>query len=335
MRIAIVSMLAVAALHAGAMKIPDEEVLDQNGRKLHFYSDLVKGKVVAVNFVFTTCTTICPPMGATFASLRKSLGERAGRDVNLISISVDAVNDTPQRLKAWSEKFGAGPGWTLITGDKPTIDRLLKSFQAYTPKLEHSSLSWVGNDATGEWTRIDTLASASKLAEAIAGVSKASAAQQYFSDVVLLDQDGKSRRFYTDLIKGKVVVINVFFTSCEGSCPVMAATFNKLQNWYGDRIGKDLFLVSLSVDPDKDTPEKLKAYAGRFGSRPGWTFVTGQRENLNTALRKLGQYVEQPDDHSTVFLIGNEPTGLWKKAMGLAKPEEIIRVIDSVLNDAK
>ncbi|HLL75605.1 MAG TPA: SCO family protein, partial [Pyrinomonadaceae bacterium] len=97
-----------------AMRIPDVPVLDQDGRELNFYSDLVRGKTVAVNFIFTTCTTICPPLGATFARVQRDLGERAGRDVHLISVSVDPANDTPERLKAWGAKFKAAPGWTFV-----------------------------------------------------------------------------------------------------------------------------------------------------------------------------------------------------------------------------
>lgn len=91
-------------------QIPDVTLVDQEGEEVHFYSDLVADKVVAMNFIFTTCTTVCPPMGAIFGKLQQDLGERAGRDVHLISVTVDPVTDTPDRLKAWSERFGARPG---------------------------------------------------------------------------------------------------------------------------------------------------------------------------------------------------------------------------------
>ncbi len=133
------------------MSIPDVEVLDQDGRKVHFYTDLVKGKTVAINFIFTTCTTICPPMGATFARVQKELRDR---DVQFISISVDPVTDTPERLKAWRAKFKAGPAWTLVTGDKQKIDELLEALAASTARREdHSPTTIIGNDALGQWTR--------------------------------------------------------------------------------------------------------------------------------------------------------------------------------------
>jgi cytochrome oxidase Cu insertion factor (SCO1/SenC/PrrC family) len=141
------------------MNIPDVELLDQNGNKVRFYSDLVKGKTVAVNFIFTTCTTICPPLGATFARVQKELGARAGRDVQLISISVDPVTDTPERLKAWAAKFHAAEGWTLVTGAKPQVDELLRALGAATASpADHSPTVLVGNDAAGQWRRTYGLA---------------------------------------------------------------------------------------------------------------------------------------------------------------------------------
>ncbi|MDT7808437.1 MAG: hypothetical protein QOJ70_2250 [Acidobacteriota bacterium] len=150
------------------MAIPDVELLDQDGRKVHFYSDLVKGKVVAVNFIFTTCTTICPPLGAIFARVQRDLGERAGRDVYFISISVDPATDTPERLKAWGAKFHAGPSWTFVTGAKPQVDELLRSLGAATASpSDHSPTVLIGNDALGQWTRTYGLAGPATLVKII------------------------------------------------------------------------------------------------------------------------------------------------------------------------
>jgi protein SCO1/2 len=148
------------------LSIPDLEVVTQDGETVHFYSDLVEDRVVAMNFVFTTCTTICPPMGAIFGQLGKRLGDRLGRDVQLISVSVDPATDTPERLSAWAARFGRTPGWTLVTGDKPTVDALLKSLQVFTPNFEdHAPIVLLGNDARGEWTRAYGLAPPDRLAE--------------------------------------------------------------------------------------------------------------------------------------------------------------------------
>ena len=158
------------------MNIPDTELLDQDGRKIHFYTDLVKGQTVVINFIFTTCTTICPPLGATFARVQKELGDKVGRDVRFISISVDPATDTPERLKAWGAKFHAGDGWTFVTGDKPQVDELLRALGASSARREdHSPTILIGNDAHGTWTRTYGLANTSKLVqiinEAMAGKS--------------------------------------------------------------------------------------------------------------------------------------------------------------------
>jgi len=150
------------------MNIPDIEVLDQNGRKLHFYTDLVKGQTVVINFIFTTCTTICPPLGATFARVQKELGDKVGRDVRFISISVDPATDTPERLKAWGAKFHAGEGWTFVTGNKPQVDELLYALGASSARREdHSPTVLIGNDAHGTWTRTYGLANTGQLVQII------------------------------------------------------------------------------------------------------------------------------------------------------------------------
>ncbi len=320
------------------LTIPDIPVVDQDGRPLRFYTDLVKGRTVAINFVFTTCTTICPPMGATFGKLRQLLGESAGRDAHLISVSVDPGTDTPERLKAWSGKFGAGPGWTLVTGDPEQITRLLKALNAYTANLQdHTPLVLMGNEARGDWTRAYGLAAPAKLADLLGGLAPkqadASGAHRYFGDIPLVNQHGETLRFYPDLIQGRTVIINAMFTSCTGVCPLMSKTFADIQEWLGDRLGKDVLLISMSVDPETDTPAKLKEYAARFGAKPGWHFVTGKKADVDAALTKLGQYAEKPDAHKNLFLIGNDRTGLWKKAFGLAKTEEILPVVASVVDD--
>lgn len=161
---------------------------------------------------------------------------------------------------------------------------------------------------------------------------KGSPAQNYFTDVELVNQDGKTMRFYSDLLKDKVVIINVFFTTCTSVCPPMSKNLEKVQTWLGDRMGKDVHIISMSVDA-ADTPPRLKDYAQKFNAKPGWYFLSGKKQNVEFALRKLGQFVESKDDHSTIMIIGNLQTGLWKKAMGLAKPDDLIKIVDSVLND--
>jgi protein SCO1 len=160
-----------------------------------------------------------------------------------------------------------------------------------------------------------------------------SAAQKYFTDVELVNQDGKTMRFYSDVLKGKTVVVYPFFTTCTSVCPPMSRNMEKVQEALGEHVGKDVFLVSISVDPVTDTPERLKDYAQKFHAREGWIFLTGKKENVDWALYKLGQYVEEKNDHQTIWIIGNEATGLWKKAFGLAKSDELVKLIEEVMND--
>jgi len=160
-----------------------------------------------------------------------------------------------------------------------------------------------------------------------------SPAEKYFTDVELINQDGKKVHFYSDILKGKTVVVNAFFTSCTSVCPPMNRNMEKIQEVLGNRVGRDVFLVSMTVDPETDTPARMKEYAQKFHAGPGWIFLTGKKENLDWALYKLGQYVERKDDHTTVLIIGNEPTGLWKKAFGMANVAELVQIVESVVND--
>jgi protein SCO1/2 len=169
--------------------------------------------------------------------------------------------------------------------------------------------------------------------EPAASARLGSAAEKYFSDVELINQDGQKMRFYSDVLKDKVVVINTFFTTCTGVCPPINRNLEKVQEALGERLGKDAFLVSMSVDPETDTPVRLKEYSRRFHARPGWIFLTGKKENVDWALYKLGQYVETKDGHTTIIIIGNEPKGLWKKAFGLAKVDELMKIVEDVIND--
>jgi protein SCO1 len=167
------------ALGDTKFNIPDVELLDQNGRKIHFYTDLVKGHTVVINFIFTTCTTICPPLGATFARVQKELGDKAGREVRFISISVDPATDTPERLKSWGAKFHAGDSWTLVTGDKPKIDELLRALGASSARREdHSPTVLIGNEAHGSWTRTYGLAKTSQIVQLIENAANGTFAKE-------------------------------------------------------------------------------------------------------------------------------------------------------------
>jgi protein SCO1/2 len=150
------------------MTIPDAEVLDQDGKKLRFYTDLIKGKVVVINFIFTTCAYICPMQGSSFSKLQAELGERLGEDIYLISISTDPLTDNPEKLKAWGERFGVKRGWTLVTGEKKQMDELLLALAGDTARTgEHSPIALIGSDKKGIWIRAYGLEGPKRMIEII------------------------------------------------------------------------------------------------------------------------------------------------------------------------
>ena len=171
------------------------------------------------------------------------------------------------------------------------------------------------------------------MAQQTASANGESDAKNYFTDVLLVNQNGEKMRFFSDLLQGKVVVINSFFATCKGSCLPLNRNLEKLQKALGEHMGREVNFISISVDPAVDTPTNLKAYAKKLNAGPGWYFLTGDKENVDFALKKLGQFVDDKNDHLNIFIIGNVPTRLWKKAFGLAPDVELLKVVESVLND--
>ena len=330
----LITFVCAALAGAEPLHIPDTVVLDQDGRRLSFYSDLVKGRTVAINFIFTTCTTICPVLAANFAKAQRELGENIG-DVRLISVSVDPTTDTPERLKRFAQTFHAGPGWSLVTGDKTEIAGLLAALGVAAPdKLQHTPTVLIGNDASGNWQRVSGLASSSGILRTIQEVkqspSESPAATQaagYFPNNELVTQDGTKIHFYDDLLKGKTVLINFVFTTCTGVCSPMTANLARVQRFLGDRVGRDIVMISISVDPETDTPPVLKHYAEKFGAKPGWYFLTGDKANVDAVLHKLGGYVEDKNDHSSALIVGNVGHGGWRKLLAIADSTAIGNVV--------
>ena len=158
-----------------------------------------------------------------------------------------------------------------------------------------------------------------------------SSVAKYFTDIELVNRDGKHMRFFSDVLKGKTAIIHAFSTASLP--PILISKLAKIQTSLGERVAKDVVLVSITDDPETDTPEKLNEFARKNNATPGWMYLTGQKENVQTVLKKLGLYEADKSQHSMIVIIGNEPTGLWKKASGLASPEELLKVVKSVAND--
>ncbi len=143
----------------------DVEVIDQDGNTVHFYGELIKDRVVAINFIFTNCQTICTVLGAKFAKVDKLLSDRHVSGVRLISISVDPVNDRPEQLRRFAARYGVTHQWKLVTGDKGNIEQLLRSLGEYSPeKTAHTGLTLIGRGG-GNWVRVDGLGPAERIAD--------------------------------------------------------------------------------------------------------------------------------------------------------------------------
>jgi len=138
----------------------------------------------------------------------------------------------------------------------------------------------------------------------------------YFPNIELTAQDGRRVRFFDDLVEGKVVLINFIYTRCPDACPLETARLTEVQDILGDRVGRDVFLYSISIDPEHDTPAVLAEYAERFQTKPGWLFLTGDADDIALLRRKLGLLgadEEELKDHSLSLVIGNQATGRWMR----------------------
>lgn len=143
------------------------------------------------------------------------------------------------------------------------------------------------------------------------------------SDVELLDQNGNRVRFRSDVVKDRIVVIDAIYTTCPLVCPILSAVFADLQDALGDRLGKDVFLVSVSVDPLTDIPARLKEYAARWEAKPGWLFLTGEKGRVDEVLQGLGAYTADFTDHSAMVLVGDGRSGDWTRFFGFPSVEAV------------
>src|SRR5712692_540578 len=157
----------------------------------------------------------------------------------------------------------------------------------------------------------------------------------YFPNVPLTTQDGAAVHLYDDLLKGKSVAINVMYTSCKDECPLETARLVQLQRLLGERMGKDIFFYSITIDPKRDKPEVLKAYAEKYGVGPGWLFLTGKEEDIKLAIKKLGlsrvRDSASKDGHTASLMVGNEPAGLWMRNSAVDNPQFLATTIGNFL----
>ena len=153
---------------ATRVELLDNLLLDQDGRKVKFVSDVIGDRIVVMDFVYTTCTTVCPVISAVFSQVQTKLGDSLGKDVILVTVSVDPIRDTPQRLKAYSKNHNAKPGWIWLTGQKRKVDEVLDGVGAYSTNFEdHPAMVLVGDGKTGEWSRFYGFPSPDRLVDQV------------------------------------------------------------------------------------------------------------------------------------------------------------------------
>jgi len=150
------------------ISLPDAVMVTQDGDQVNLAADIVADRIVVVDFVYTTCTTVCPVLSAIFTQVQHKLGDRLGDDVIMVSISVDPLRDTPARMKSYASNLGAGDGWVWLTGQKQTVTKVLEEFGAYTPNFEdHPSMILVGDGKSGQWARYLGFPAADQIVEKV------------------------------------------------------------------------------------------------------------------------------------------------------------------------
>jgi protein SCO1 len=156
----------------------------------------------------------------------------------------------------------------------------------------------------------------------------------YFPNVPLVTQEGKTVRLYEDLIKDKKILINFIYTSCQKACPLATAKLLQVQRRLGDRVGKDIFIYSITLDPEHDSPEALKTYAEQYRVGPGWLFLTGTREDIDVVRFKLGERGEK-ESHTNFVRIGDGARGQWMRLPLFGDLDLLVNEIGKMLDPAR
>ena len=147
-------------------------------------------------------------------------------------------------------------------------------------------------------------------------------------DAVLITQDGVEVSLQRDVVGDRIVVMDFVYTTCTTVCPVLSAIFSQVQNQLGDRLGAEVVMVSMSVDPNRDTPARLKKYAERLGAGDNWLWLTGRQQTVTEVLEELGAYTPNFADHPSMVLVGDGRSGQWARFIGFPAADQIIKKVD-------
>lgn len=163
-----------------------------------------------------------------------------------------------------------------------------------------------------------------------AGAEKPAAVQVKYGDTTLTDQDGRKVKLKSEVFGDKLVVIDFAYTTCTTICPVLTALLVKVQNALADRQGKEVALVTITVDPARDTPARLKEYAAKNGAKTGWIWLTGSTGTVNDVLKGFGAYAPNFEDHPPLVLVGDPKSGNWTRFFGFSDPKTILAKVDEL-----
>jgi len=162
----------------------------------------------------------------------------------------------------------------------------------------------------------------------------------WFTNAEVNAHDGRTFRFYDDLLKGKIILVNFFYTECDDLCPLATQNLASVQQLLGPRVGKEIFMYSISLRPEHDTPERLAAYAETYGVGPGWLLLTGKTGEIDLLRHRLGfvdsdpEQDADPEQHLGTVRIANEPLHRWIMTPSLLNPAAIVRAVKRVIPEA-
>ena len=326
------------------VRVPDARLVDHHGRQVAL-RELIAGRRVAMNFVFTRCTTVCPPMGALFARLQRDLEARGVDDVAFVSISIDPARDTPERLAAWAEPFGGSSRVDAVDRrqgrDRPPAQgarRVLgadRGPRAPGPARQRARGPLAARLRPGAARRPGASARARC---AHAGAGGAETARGGEPRVLHRHRAGRPGRPRAPLLQ------RPDRRTHGGDQPLLRHLHRKLP---GDapRPGTDSGRRSASASaatcgcsrsPSIPPTTRRRPWAAtprKLSVGDGWQFLTGEPTAVRQVLERLGQFVESKESHRSIFLVGNDRTGLWQKAFALDAPERLLEVVRAVADD--
>ena len=181
-------------------------------------------------------------------------------------------------------------------------------------------LSWAGETATAP---VDTDTAAELKA------------RSYFTDLEVVDQNGERHRFYSDVLRGRVVLINFVYTNCKDACPMATHKMMQVRQLLGEPLKDQVWFISISIDPERDTPGAMKAFANKLQvDESRWLFLTGDKRNLEYIAKKLGQYSQEIEAHSTLMLAGNDRTRHWTRVLPMAPPAGVAQQLRALIEES-